>query len=47
MLAGWDDAVRRFRQVVPVPPPAAVVYEASQDSPEEVSKNSKSIGGVA
>jgi glutamate synthase domain-containing protein 2/glutamate synthase domain-containing protein 3 len=47
MLAGWDEAVRRFRQVVPVPPPAAVVYEASQDSPEEVSKNSKSIGGVA
>jgi glutamate synthase (ferredoxin) len=38
MLSRWDEAVRRFRQIVPVVPPPAAVSEASKDSPEEAPK---------
>jgi glutamate synthase (ferredoxin) len=38
MLARWNEAVRSFRQIVPVAPPPAAVSEATKDSPEEAPK---------
>ena len=47
MLAGWDEAVGRFRQIVPVAPPPPAVSEASKDSPEEATRNGEKVSGVA
>ena len=47
MLAGWDEAVRRFRQIVPVAPPPPAVPKAAMDSPEEAAKNGEKASGVA
>jgi len=41
MLGGWDEAVRRFRQIVPVAPPPAVVSEAPKDSPDEATSKTE------
>ncbi|HSS61771.1 MAG TPA: glutamate synthase large subunit [Candidatus Limnocylindrales bacterium] len=38
MLASWDEALRRFRQVVPVAPPPVQVAAEPQDAPEKGSK---------
>jgi len=38
MLADWDHAVRRFRQIVPVAPPQPRVETAAEDAPEQAPK---------
>ncbi|HKC19444.1 MAG TPA: glutamate synthase large subunit [Candidatus Dormibacteraeota bacterium] len=35
LLADWDDALRHFRQIVPVGPPPAAAIAAPESSPEE------------
>ncbi|HUE68338.1 MAG TPA: hypothetical protein VMP38_09165, partial [Candidatus Acidoferrum sp.] len=47
MLAGWEEAVRRFRQIVPLAAPPQALAQASKDSAEQAPKDGEKARGAA